>query len=308
VRILLIGPTAVGKTSLSITLAQEMDAEIISADSRQCYKYMDIGTSSPTAHELKAVKHYNISILDPHEKDSAADFYERAMQWEEEIRARDKQILYVGGSTLHLQVIIQPMDDVPASSEENQRILSERAEQEGIETLYRELEEVDPEYAEQMDGMNPQRIIRALDVWMQTGKPFSSFHSRGREVRPESGTVVFGLKRDRRNLYDRINRRVDKMMEAGFLDEVKNLLASGYSLEDRALQTVGYREAINYIDGKISREKMMRDMKTQTRRYAKRQLTWFRRWEFIRWLDMDEYSEEEAVEFIKSNIKAIRKR
>ena len=303
-RILLIGPTAVGKTSLSITLAQEIGAEIISADSRQCYKYMNIGTSSPTEQELKAVKHHNISILDPHEKDSAADFYERAMQWEEEIRARGRHVLYVGGSTLHLQFIIQPMDDVPASSEKNQQELRDKAEREGVETLYHKLEEVDPEYAGKMDGMNPQRIIRALDVWMQTGKPFSSFHSDDKEVEPDPGTVVFGLKRDRRNLYDRINRRVDRMMEAGFLEEVRSLLDAGYSLEDRALQTVGYREAIKHLDGEISREKMIRDMKTQTRRYAKRQLTWFRRWDFIEWIDMDERSEEEAVEVIKFKVEA----
>lgn len=304
----MIGPTAVGKTSLSITLAQEIGAEIISADSRQCYKYMNIGTSSPTKEELRAVKHYNISILDPHEKDSAADFYERAMRWEEEIRGRDKHVLYVGGSTLHLQFIIQPMDDVPASSEENQQELREQAERKGIEALYRKLKEVDPEYAEKMDGMNPQRIIRALDVWMQTGKPFSSFHNDDREVKPGPDTVVFGLKRDRRKLYDRINRRVERMMEAGFPDEVRNLLDSGYSLENRALQTVGYREAIQYLKGEISSEKMVRDMKTQTRRYAKRQLTWFRRWDFVEWIDMDEYSEEEAVDVIKSKVEAVRKR
>ncbi|MFH5832963.1 tRNA (adenosine(37)-N6)-dimethylallyltransferase MiaA [Halalkalibaculum sp. DA3122] len=296
-RILLIGPTAVGKTALSLKLAQAVDAEIISADSRQCYRYLDIGTAKPDEGELEKVPHYNISILDPETEDSAVDFYERAMQWEQEIEKRGKNVLYVGGSTLHVQSLIKPFDDVPEADEGNIEELEQRLADEGVEALYAQLEEVDPRYAEKMDGMNPQRILRALDVWMQTGKAFSSFHSDD-EIEISGDTYVFGLKRDRQRLYKRINKRVDRMFERGFLDEVSGLLERGYTRDTRALNSVGYRDAIDYLEGKKTREEMVRDMKTQTRRYAKRQITWFKRWDFVKWIDLDEHSNEEVLDII----------
>ena len=192
-RILLLGPTAVGKTSVSLELAGRLNAEIISADSRQCYKYMNIGTATPGEDELQKVKHYNISIIDPSVKDSAADYYDRAMKWEDEISAKGKNALYVGGSTLHQQCIIKPFDDIPDANEGHIRELEERIKDEGIETLFAQLQEVDPEYAESMDGMNPQRIVRALDVWMQTGRPFSSFHTNDDSFDLAADTFVFGL-------------------------------------------------------------------------------------------------------------------
>lgn len=304
VRILLLGPTAVGKTDLSIDLAKALDAEIISADSRQCYKYLDIGTAKPTAEELDAVRHYNISIFDPGESDSAADFHERAMEWEKEIRSKEKNILYVGGSTLHLQSIIKPFDDVPESDQKNIEKLERQIVEKGIESLYARLKEVDPDYARKMDGMNTQRIIRALDVWMQTGKPFSSFHSDEDDFELPPDTYLFGLRRNRKNLYGRINRRVERMFENGFLDEVKVLLEKGYAKDDQALNSVGYRDAIQYLNGEKSREQMVRDMKTQTRRYAKRQLTWFRRWDFIHWVDLDRNSSKEALKIILDTLAA----
>lgn len=303
-RIVLAGPTAVGKTALSLDLAEAIDAEIISADSRQCYQLMNIGTATPTEEERGDIPHYNLSIIDPAEKDSAVNFYERARQWEQQIQSRSKHVLYVGGSTLHVQCAIQPLDDVPEAKQENVERLESRVEEEGIEPLYRKLQEVDPEYAQNMDGMNTQRIIRALDVWMQSGRPFSSFHSDDNTITVDDDMVVFGLKRERQNLYDRINRRVDQMFEQGFLDEVRYLLESGYSLDDPGLNTVGYKEAIAYLNDEISREQMIRDMKTQSRRYAKRQLSWFRRWDFMHWIDMDNTDTEGAVDFIRSRLAA----
>ena len=297
-RILLLGPTAVGKTSLSLALAHRLDAEIISADSRQCYKYTDIGTAKPSDEELRSVKHYNISLFEPDVKDSAANFYDRAMRWEDQIGAKDKNVMYVGGSTLHLQCIIKPFDEVPEANEDNIQRLEQQIEDEGIDTLYRKLQEIDPEYAYRMDGMNPQRIVRALDVWEQTGEPFSSFHSGNEVAEPPPDTVVIGLKREREKLYARINERVDLMFDKGFLNEVRNILDMGYTREDPGLNTVGYKDAIAYLQQQVSREQMVEDMKTQTRRYAKRQLTWFRRWNFIHWIDMDVLSAGEAVEFI----------
>jgi tRNA dimethylallyltransferase len=302
-RILLIGPTAVGKTALSVDLAKDLDAEIISADSRQCYKFMNIGTATPSKSEKGDVPHYNLSIIDPAKKDNAMNFRGRAMKWEKEIQSSGKNVLYVGGSTLHLQCIIQPLDDVPEANEENIAQLEAKIEEEGIESLYKKLQKVDPAYVQKMDGMNRQRIIRALDVWLQTGRPFSSFHSEN-EIRLPDGMVVFGLKRGRQKLYDRINRRVDTMVEQGFLDEVKSILDRGYSLDDPGLNTVGYKQAIAFLHGDLTRERMVEDMKTQTRRYAKRQLSWFRRWDFIHWIDLDEISKSEVHDFIGQKVAA----
>ena len=303
-RILLLGPTAVGKTSLSIQLAQQLNAEIISVDSRQCYRFMDIGTASPTKDEQNQVPHYNVSIIDPATKDNAMNFYERAKRWEQDIQSRGKNVLYVGGSTLHVQCAIQPLDNLPEANEDHIDELEAKIEQKGIEPLYKKLQHVDPEYAEQMDGMNPQRIVRALDVWMQTGRPFSSFHSDDDTIAVPDDMTVFGLQRDRQNLYNRINKRVDQMFEEGFLDEARDILDRGYTLEDPGLNTVGYNEAIRFLNDQISRQQMIKDMKTQTRRYAKRQLSWFRRWNFIHWIDMDQTSQSEAVNLIREQLAA----
>ena len=296
-KILLTGPTAVGKTEVSLLLAEQLDAEIISSDSRQCYKYMNIGTATPSARELRRIPHHNISIIDPADKDSAAKFYDRAMQWETEIASRGRCVLYVGGSTLHQRCIIQPFDDIPDASEENIAEIEARIEDEGIEPLFKKLQQIDPQYAAGMDGMNTQRIIRALDVWKQTGRPFSSFHS-DKEVTPSDDLVVFGLNRDRQKLYDRINRRVDRMFANGFLDEVAAILEKGYSLESPGLNTVGYKQAIAHQNKELSKEQMVKDIKTKTRRYAKRQLTWFRRWDFVRWIDADAHSPAEITKKI----------
>lgn len=294
-QIVLLGPTAVGKTALSVDLARQLNAEIISADSRQCYKYMNIGTATPSEQERGDIPHYNLSIIDPATKDNAMNFYERARQWKQDIYSRGKNVFYVGGSTLHVQCAIQPLDDVPEADEENIAQLEAKIEDQGIEALYEQLQKVDPEYARQMDGMNPQRIVRALDVWMQTDRPFSSFHSDDDTITVPDDMLVFGLQRDRQKLYDRINRRTDRMFEQDFLDEVRSILDRGYTLEDPGLNTVGYKEAIAYLNDEISREQMIKDMKTQTRRYAKRQLSWFRRWDFIHWLDLDQINEAEAI-------------
>ncbi|MDX1637236.1 MAG: tRNA (adenosine(37)-N6)-dimethylallyltransferase MiaA [Balneolaceae bacterium] len=303
-RIILLGPTAVGKTDLSVNLALTLDAEIISADSRQCYKHLDIGTAKPGPEILNRVPHYNISILDPETEDSAADFYERAMAWEREITENGNHVLYVGGSTLHLQSLIKPFDDLPESDDENLETLEQRMADEGIESLYAQLEDVDPDYARKMDGMNTQRILRALDVWMQTGRPFSSFHSNQDEYQIPSDTHLFGLRRDRKELYERINDRVERMFEQGFVDEVTDLLEMGYSRETRALNSVGYRDVIDYLEGTKTLERVKKEIKTQTRQYAKRQITWFRRWDFVEWIDMSAHTAEEAHKIIRDKLAA----
>ncbi|MGN8225385.1 tRNA (adenosine(37)-N6)-dimethylallyltransferase MiaA [Gracilimonas sp. BCB1] len=300
-RIILLGPTAAGKTQLSLQLAEELETSIISADSRQCYKHINIGTAKPSTEELERVQHYNISLLGLDEEDSAMDFQKRAEMWEKEILKESSHVIYAGGSTLHLQSLIQPFNEMPESDEVNIAKLENRIENEGLESLYEMLTEVDAEYAEKMDGMNRQRIIRALDVWMQTGKPFSSFHSND-EIHPDKDTVVFGLKWPRQKLYDRINERVDNMIEQGLVNEVKSILGSGHSRELQSLNTVGYKEIIKYLEGDWTLEKAVEKIKTSTRRYAKRQITWFRRWEFIHWLEADELNVDEMRNKVKSRL------
>lgn len=294
-KILLTGPTAVGKTAISLLLAEQLGAEIISSDSRQCYKYMNIGTATPAVKERGGIPHYNLSIIDPNVKDSAANFYDRAMQWEEEIRDRGNAVLYVGGSTLHQQCIIQPFDDIPDANEQNIAAIEQQIKDQGIEPLFECLQEVDPQYAAEMDGMNTQRIIRALDVWRQTGRPFSSFHTND-DISPPEDLLVVGLERNRQKLYNRINRRVDLMLDNGFLDEVKSILDMGYTLNDPGLNTVGYKQAIAFLKDEITHDQMIKDIKTKTRRYAKRQGTWFRRWDFVHWIDADKHSPGKVVE------------
>lgn len=303
-RIILLGPTASGKTALSLLVAEELGVPIISVDSRQCYKYTDIGTAKPSEKDLRRVPHYNISLLEPDQQDSVKDFKARAEKWEQEILNSHHHVLYVGGSTLHLQSLIRPIDDIPSANAENLAMLENEIHSKGLDQLYKKLQEVDPDYAQKMDGLNRQRIVRALDVWMQTGKPFSSFHSDEAFTLPEH-TAVFGMLWDRNTLYARINARVDEMIQKGLVEEVKSLLEKGYSQELQPMNAVGYREIITYLEGKWPLEKAIEKIKTNTRRYAKRQLTWFRRWDFITWLPAQSKKIEELKEILLQHLAAM---
>lgn len=298
-RIMIAGPTASGKTALSIDLATQINAEIISVDSRQCYRYLDIGTAKPTKSEQIQVPHHNISVLNPDQEDSVADFLKRAEVYTKDIRSRGKRVIYCGGSTLHLQSLIRPLDDIPSANPENIRKLNDKADDQGLKSLFSQLQKADPEYAKKMDGLNRQRIIRALDVWYQTGKPFSSFHS-DEPLEPPKDLLVFALQHSRKELHQRISVRTEQMLEQGFLNEVKSLLQQGFSPDLQALNTVGYRQAISYLKEEISYDQMKKEIKTATRRYAKRQITWLRRWPFLIWLDMERFSSQEAIKTILS--------
>tara|TARA_R110002126_G_scaffold227147_3_gene371810 strand:- start:7934 stop:8851 length:918 start_codon:yes stop_codon:yes gene_type:complete len=302
-RIILLGPTASGKTELSLQVAEELGIPIISVDSRQCYKHLDIGTAKPNQEELDRVRHYNISNLELDEADSAQAFSERAEGWEQEILTAHEHSFFVGGSTLHLQSLVRPIDDIPSSDEENITEIEAQIESNGIESVYEKLKAVDPDYVKTMDGMNRQRIIRALDVWMQTGKPFSSFHSNKEFQLPEN-TLVFGLQRERQNLYDRINLRVENMIEHGLIAETQQVLDMGYSKDLQPLNAVGYREIISVLHSEMDLHVAIEKIKTQTRRYAKRQLTWFRRWDFIQWLPADKKNIQQMKEIILSHLVA----
>ncbi|MFU8812169.1 MAG: tRNA (adenosine(37)-N6)-dimethylallyltransferase MiaA [Balneolaceae bacterium] len=301
-RILIAGPTASGKSSLAVALAKELNGEIISADSRQCFRGLDAGTAKPDAEQLAAVPHHNISCLDITKSDTAQQFYDRATAKMDDIEARNKQVIVAGGSTLHLQSLLFPFDDLPESNEANLAQLRQEHDRDGIDVLYLRLKEVDPEYIGKMDGKNVQRIYRALDVWMQTGKPFSSFHQQEQE--PDLRYRVFLLHRPRKKLHERINLRCDEMLANGLVEEVKELLADGLDPGAQALQSVGYRQVLAHLDGNLSYEQMVKDMKTATRRYAKRQITWFRKWDFATWLPMHELDTESCVERIKQQVAA----
>ena len=300
-RIIILGPTASGKTELSLQLAEELGTSIISADSRQCYKHLDIGTAKPTKDELARVPHFNISNLELIDDDSAMKFVDRANIWERDILKNSKDVIYAGGSTLHVTGLIQPFSDIPDSNEENIAQLNLQIEVDGIEILYKKLKEVDPEYIPKMDGMNRQRIIRALDVWMQTGKPFSSFHKKEEITLPEN-TLVVGLEHPREIIYQRINQRVDAMIQKGLVEELETILAKGFSRELQSLQTVGYREVITFLKGGFTKQEMIEKIKVNTRRYAKRQLTWFKRWNFINWLDANTLSVEKMEKSVLKSI------
>lgn len=296
-KIIIAGPTASGKSSLAIVLAEKMNGEIISVDSRQCFKRIDIGTAKPSKKQLQKIVHHNISVLDMTERDSVADFKKRSDQYTTEIEAKGKRVIYCGGSTLHLKSLVQPLDDLPEADPANLKKLNQKAEENGLEHLFDQLKEVDPEYAKKMDGLNRQRIIRALDVWHQTGRPFSSFHSDDPVTLPEH-MLFFALHHPRKTLHERISKRTDQMIKEGLINETKSLLIEGFSRDLQAFNTVGYKQAIQFLDGEISKDQMIKDIKTATRRYAKRQITWLRRWPFVKWINMDEKKNEDAVKEI----------
>lgn len=302
-RIFIAGPTASGKSSLAIALALETGGEIISVDSRQCYKKIDIGTAKPDKDQLNLVPHHNISILDLNQRDTVADFRQRALSSAEEIEARGHIVIFCGGSTLHLKSLIQPLDDLPAANKNHVEQLQQRADSDGLDSLYRELQNVDPDYADRMDGLNRQRIIRALDIWMQTGKPFSSFHTNHEPSLPEH-YHFFILHHPRKVLHRRIEKRTEAMIEQGLVEETESILQAGYSPGLQALNTVGYKQAIQFLNGEITHEQMTEKIKTATRRYAKRQITWLRKWEFAEVINRHTKNEQECVQYIQQQVAA----
>ncbi len=302
---MIIGPTASGKTGLAHRLALKTGGAIISVDSRQCYRKIDIGTAKPGAELLSEVPYYNVSILDLRQKDSASDFMKRAEEWEREILHTERPVIYAGGSTLHLQALIRPLDQLPPADPENLALLQNRLKEEGLPELYRELARVDPVTVSRMDGMNPNRILRALDVWMQSGRPYSSFHKLNEPVRPPDDLLVYGLHWEpRKLLHERIGERTLQMLEEGLVAETESILSDGYPPDLQALNTVGYREVIRHLKGEIPYRQMVHDIQTATRRYARRQLTWFRRWEFVRWFDAARLSIDEMARQIQLDLAA----
>lgn len=279
----LTGPTGVGKTALSLDLAEHIDAEILSADSRQIFRELTIGTAKPGAKELARIPHHFINERSLGEPFSAGIFAEEAEVRMRDIMRRGRVPLVVGGSTLYLQALLHGLADIPPVEPTVREQVEQRLRHEGAERLYRELQTIDPAAAATMDPTKTQRLVRALEVYYGTGQPISSYHET-KKPRPFSFRTVV-LYRDREELYRRIEQRVDEMLADGLLDEVRGLLERGADPGLNALQTIGYQEPIRFLRGEINYDEMVRLLKRNSRRYAKRQLTWFRRFPEYVWMD-----------------------
>lgn len=280
--LILTGPTAVGKTALSLDVADRLQAEIISADSRQIYKELSIGTAKPSADELATAHHHFIDERSLDEPFSAGAFAREAHERIADIQERGKVPLVVGGSTLYLHALQFGIADIPTIDASVRASIEERLQKDGPRSLYRELKIVDPDFAETLDPTKSQRLVRGLEVFHGTGKPLSHYHKAQTPPPYTFETII--LHRDRSELYTRINQRVDIMLERGLVEETQSVLASGFSPTLNPLRTIGYQEVIAYLNGSYDYDEMVRLIKRNTRRYAKRQLTWFRRFPESQWI------------------------
>lgn len=292
--IIIAGPTAIGKTTLSIKLAKYYHTEIISADSRQFYREMNIGTAKPSEAELNAVKHHLINSHSVLDQFNAGDFEKESIEIINKLFLDHDQVIMAGGSGLFINAVSHGFDQLPVASEEIRDHLNKIFEEKGIEFLQEWLKKVDPVYYEEVDIFNPQRIIRALEVFESTGKVFSSLRTNIKKQRPFN-IVKIGLNTDREKLYERINIRVDQMVNDGLIGEVENLKPYRHI---NPLNTVGYSEIFNYLDGNSSREEAIEKIKQNTRRFAKRQITWFKKSEDIKWFNATEV--ESIIHYLDS--------
>ncbi|NQV74614.1 MAG: tRNA (adenosine(37)-N6)-dimethylallyltransferase MiaA [Bacteroidetes bacterium] len=282
--IIIAGPTAIGKTALAISLAKHFKTEIISADSRQFYREMNIGTAKPSEAELKEVKHHLINSHSVLDQFNAGDFEKESIELINKLFLDHDQVIMAGGSGLFINAVCDGFDQLPVASEEIRDQLNKLFTENGIEFLQERLKKIDPVYYEEVDIFNPQRIIRALEVFESTGKTFSSLRTNIKKQRPFK-IVKIGLNTDRKKLYERINLRVDQMIKDGLIEEVESLKSFRHL---NPLNTVGYSEIFNYLDGKSTREEAIEKIKQNTRRFAKRQITWFNKSEDIKWFKPDE--------------------
>lgn len=297
--ILILGPTAVGKTAIAIQLAHYFSTQIISCDSRQCFKELNIGVAKPSAGELAMVHHYFINSHSIHDTVNAAVFEQYALEKVIAVFATQDIVIMVGGTGLYAKAFCEGMDEIPAIDEKLRLQLNQQYQQKGMEWLQEEVKRLDPVYFERGEIHNPQRLLRALEVVMQLGKSITAFQTKGKKPRGFN-IIKIGLELPRAVLYDRINKRVEQMMEQGLLNEVKNLLP--YQ-QLNALQTVGYRELFSYFKHEISLTQAIDDIKKNTRHYAKRQMTWFKKDEVIKWCGVNV---EEVLAVIENSLQTER--
>jgi tRNA dimethylallyltransferase len=299
--IVIAGPTAVGKTAIAIQVAKHYNTVVVSADSRQFYREMSIGTAKPDADELAAVKHHFIDSHSIHENFSVGDFEKQALALLDELFKEYDAVVMTGGSGLYIKAVCEGFDNLPVADPGIRHKLNQDFTELGIRHLQERLKEVDPDYYEQVDIQNPQRLIRALEVFETTGKPISYYRKSTINTRPFN-IVKIGLNLPRDILYQQINYRVDKMIELGLIDEVKSLIPHR-SLN--ALNTVGYSELFDYFDGNINLDSALELIKQNTRHFAKRQLTWFRKDKDIHWLEAD--NEDVVLDIVRHAEEAVVK-
>ena len=294
--IVIVGPTGSGKTDLSIAVASHLQCPIISTDSRQFYRGIPIGTAQPDAEQLAAVKHHFIASHDITDDFNSGAYEQAALKRLDELFAKHDSVVAVGGSGLYIKALCEGMDDLPEVEPALRNELSERLKSEGLEALTEQLRELDPAFYEVVDRKNPARVVRALEVCLSTGKPYSTLRTGTKRERPFE-IIKIGVNMAREILYERIDRRVDIMIEQGLEQEARSV----YHLRHlNSLQTVGYREMFDYFDGTISRDEAIELIKRNSRRYAKRQLTWFNRDEQIEWFEPTERAK--ILEYIDSKI------
>ena len=283
--IVICGPTASGKTKLSIEVAKLVNGEIVSADSMQIYKDMTIGTAKPTTEEMQGIKHYLIDFVSPDKRYSVAEYKNDATNAIEEIISKGKTPIVVGGTGLYVNSLIYEIEYPSVELDMNYRKkLEEIAEKEGLDRLYEMAMKVDKLAMKKISKNDKKRICRVLEIYHATGKTKTQIEIESRANEPKYDYLVFGISMDREKLYDRINKRVDIMIEDGLIDEVKEVL-NKYDDFPTAMQGLGYKEVVEYINGDTTKEEMIEKIKMETRRYAKRQLTWFRRYDNITWID-----------------------
>lgn len=293
--IILTGPTAVGKTKASIGLAKAIGGEIISADSMQVYKEMDIGSAKITSEEMQGVKHYLVDVLEPDEEFHVVKFQQMAKAAMEEIYAKGKIPIVVGGTGFYIQALLYDIDFTENNEDTvYRRELEQLATEKGAEYLHDMLREVDEKSAKDIHANNVKRVIRALEFFKQTGKKISEHNEKERAKESPYNFCYFVLNDERENLYNRINVRIDRMLEEGLLAEVTALKNKGYTKDMVSMQGLGYKEILDYLNGEITLEEAVYILKRDTRHFAKRQITWFKRERDVIWVNKNEYSYDEA--------------
>jgi tRNA dimethylallyltransferase len=304
--LIIIGPTAVGKTAFGIACAKAFDGEILSADSMQIYKGMEIGTAKIRPDEMEGIPHYGLDLVTPAEPFTVVDFQAYADRVIRDIKSRGKLPIIVGGTMLYVKSLTDPMDFTEAKEDPDFRQkLWRQAEELGGESLHKQLKQVDPVTAGRLHPNDVKRVIRALEVYHNTGKPMSeAFVNQHQEGKYNPVMVGLNLE-DRQELYERINRRVDIMIEQGLLEEVKNLLANGYHRDLQSMQAIGYKEFVDYLEGRLTFEEAVEKVKQGSRRYAKRQLSWWRRESRIHWFDVKQTTEAERLRKISRLLEGI---
>jgi len=301
VLICVVGPTAIGKTATAITIARALNCEILSADSRQFYQEMNIGTAVPSPEELATVPHHFIQHLSIKQNYTVGQFERDALVWLEQWYKQNDIAVMVGGSGLYVDAVVKGLDYFPEVLPEIRASLNKRLEEEGISSLKQQLAQLDPSYYAQVDQDNPHRLIRALEICLTTGKTYSSYLNKPKSPRPFK-TIIIGLEAPRELVYSRINQRVDLMIEAGLVAEAQGLLPNKHL---NALQTVGYRELFDYFEGRVDLETAIENIKMNTRRFAKRQGTWFRKNPNIHWIPYN-MEAEELIPLLKQRVEESR--